>query len=186
MKKPEPGVRKDKTRGTWLYALDVPGLDGKRRQELRRGFATMDDANTAIRTRRAELNAGLIPIPADESVAAFKESWIGALPAEGIEPATIKHYSESVARLLPTIGGIKLQQLTGHDLDRAYDGLRNLGRSARTVRGSHVAVKKMLNEAIRLKKVACNVADDARPPKAKAARAKKFDTWTRSELETFL
>ena len=26
----------------------------------------------------------------------------------------------------------------------------------------------------------------ARPPKAKAGRAKKFDTWTRSELETFL
>ena len=63
MKKPEPGVCKDKKRGTWLYALDVPSIDGKRRQELRRGFATMDDANAAIKKRREELNAGLIPIP---------------------------------------------------------------------------------------------------------------------------
>jgi integrase len=44
----------------------------------------------------------------------------------------------------------------------------------------------MLAEALRLRKVGRNVALDARPPKAKAARAKRFDTWTREQLNAFL
>ncbi len=179
-------VRKDPKRGTWFYVVDAPGRDGKRRQVRRRGFRTKGEASTALDKFRAQLAAGRVPVPADDTVAAFVTSWVAALPAEGLEPGTVKHYSEAVNRLLPAIGTTPIQTLTAHDLDAAYGALLDKGRAARTVRASHVAVKKMLDEALRLGKVARNVALDARPPRARAARAKEHPTWTYEQLGAFL
>jgi integrase len=186
MKKPEPGVRKDAKRGTWYFVADAPGVDGRRRQVKRRGFATMDEANEAVRAFRREVEDRRVPVPSDDSVTAFAEAWIAALPTEGVEPATVKHYTEAIARLLPTIGATRLQDLTALELDRAYAVLLDAGRSARTVRASHIAARKMLAEALRLGKVGRNVSGDARPPRARAARAKQFETWTYEEMTRFL
>ncbi|HEY5173164.1 MAG TPA: site-specific integrase [Acidimicrobiia bacterium] len=186
MKKPERGVKKDKTRGTWYFTADAPGNDGKRHQHKERGFESMDDANDAVVAYRAQRKAGHVPVPSDDSVAAFAAAWIAALPAEAIEPATVKHYHECLNRLLPTIGAVRLQELAALDLDRAYAVLLDQGRCARTVRASHVGARKMLKEAVRVGKVARNVTDDARPPRAKAARAKQFKCWTYPETLTFL
>ena len=179
-------VSKDRKRGTWYYVIDVPGADGKRRQERKRGFAKRDDALEGLDRRRTELRAGHVPVPDDESVAAFAKAWIAALPAEGLEPGTVRFYSGCVTRLLPSIGDTKLQELTALDLDRAYAALLTAGLAPSTVRSSHVSVKKMLGEALRLRIVGRNVADDARPPHARAARAKQFATWTYPELLKFL
>src|SRR4051794_30339442 len=185
MKRP-PGIRKDADRGTWMFVTHMRERDGRRREVKRRGYATMDEAITARDRFRAELAAGHVPLPDDDTVAAFAKSWVSALPAEGVEPATVKHYSEALARLTPTIGATKLQALTPLDLDSAYAALLAAGRAARTVRASHVAVRKMFGEAQRLGKVGRNPADKARPPRAKAARAKQFTTWTWDQLERFL
>lgn len=179
-------VRKDPQRKTWLFVIDAPGPDGKRRQVKRRGFATKGAAEDALDLFRDQLRAGNVPVPDDDTVAAFAKSWTEALPAEGLEPATTKHYAEATNRLLPTIGKVPLQSLTGLDLDRAYAALLDLGRSARTVRASHVAARKMLAEAVRIGKVGRNVADDARPPRARAARPKQYPTWTYEQLGAFL
>jgi len=98
----------------------------------------------------------------------------------------VKHYAECLNRLLPTIGTIRVQDLTALDLDRAYADLLDQGRAARTVRASHVGIRKMLSEAQRLGVVGQNVATMARPPRARAARAKTFPTWTAEQLGQFL
>jgi len=185
MKTP-PGVTKDTKRGTWTFVVDAPGPDGKRRQVRRRGFKTGDEAAAAREAFRAQIKAGNVPVPDNDSVAAFATAWLAALPAEGVEPATVKHYSEAIARVTATVGTVRLQDLTALDLDRAYAALLDLGRSARTVRASHVAARKMLAEAQRLGKVGRNVANDARPPRAKAARAQTFETWDYAETMRFL
>lgn len=185
MKRPQ-GVHKDAKRGTWFFVTSAPGADGKRRQVRRRGFATAEDARDARDAFRVRVNAGNVPVPADDTVEAFARAWIAALPAEGIEGATVKHYSECVNRVLPVVGTIKLQDLSALDLDRAYAALLDVGRAARTVRASHVGIKKMLSEAQRLGLVGRNVADAARPPRARAARAKTFPTWTADQLDRFL
>src|SRR5207253_5408281 len=118
-----------------------PGADGKRRQEWHRGFEKREDAIAERDKRRAEIKAGRVPVPDDGSVAAFARAWVAALPAEGLEPSTVKHYAESVARLIPTIGEIVLQDLNALDLDRVYGALLKKGRSNRSVRASHVAFR---------------------------------------------
>jgi integrase len=135
---------------------------------------------------RREVADGMVVAPDPDTVAGFAKAWISALPAEGVEPATVKHYSECLARLLPTIGTVSLQSLTAFDLDAAYAALLDKGRAARTVRASHVGARKMLAEAVRVGKVARNVSDDARPPRAKAARAQMFKMWTYPETVVFL
>lgn len=179
-------VKRDSIRGTWYFVIDAPGPDGKRRQVKKRGFRLKGEADDALDAFRAQLVAGRVPVPDDESVAAFARSWIAALPSEALEPGTVKHYSEAVGRLLPMIGTVSLQDLSALDLDGAYGTLLAMGRAASTVRAAHVAVSKMLAEAVRIKKVGVNVARDARPPRARAARARTFPTWTYEELETFL
>jgi integrase len=186
MSKRPPGVLRDKKRGTWYFVVDAPGADGKRRQVLQRGFKTMEGAQLARDRFRAKVKAGAVPTPSDDSVAAFSDAWVAALPAEGLEASTVKHYYESTARLMPYIGAIPLQSLAPLDLDAAYAALLAIGRAPRTVRASHVAIRKMLKEAVRLGKVGRNVADDARPPSARAARAKRYPTWNYEELLRFL
>lgn len=180
-------VKKDKERGPghWYFVIDAPGADGRRRQVKKR-FKSKADADAALDAYRRSLGDGNVPVPADDSVAAFAGAWIAALPTEGLEPSTVKHYHEATARLLPWIGATRLQDLTALNLDAAYAGLLALPRAARTVRASHVAIRKMLAEAKRVGKVGRNVADDARPPRASAARAKRFPTWTYHELLRFL
>jgi hypothetical protein len=85
---------------------------------FRRGFRTKGDAETALDDLRAQLAAGTVPVPSDDTVTAFAMSWIAALPAEGVEPATTKHYAECVNRILPTIGAIPIQHLAA--LDRSH------------------------------------------------------------------
>ncbi len=186
MRKAEPGVARDPKRGSWMFVVDAPGAERKRRQVKRRGFPTMEAANDAARAFRRQVDDGKVVVPDRDSVAEFARAWVAALPAEGIEAATTKHYHEAISRLLPTIGTLPLQAVTALDLDRSYSALLDLDRSARTVRASHVAAKKMLNEAVRVGKVARNVATDARPPRARAARAKTFPTWDLEQTERFL
>lgn len=181
-----PGVRKDAKRGTWFFVAEAPSKDGKRCQHWERGFPTMAAA-AAARAEYVRLrDTGLVAVPSDDTVAGFAAGWVAALPAEGLEGATIKHYRECLQRILPTVGRIKMQDLTGQDLDRAYATLQTAERSARTIRASHVAVRKMLAEAVRLRVVVRNVADEARPPRARAAAPKTFPTWTRAQLDHFL
>lgn len=179
-------VRKDGTRGTWLFVIDAPGGEGQRRQVFRRGFRTKGEATAALDAFRLELMDNRVPVPDGSSVEAFAKQWVAALPAEGLEPATVKHYRDALARLLPHVGTSALQDLSAFDLDAAYTALLDAGRAARTVRMSHVAARKMLTEAQRLGRVGRNVADQARPPRPRAATARRFATWTHEQLGAFL
>ena len=179
------GVGQDRNSGKWYFKVDAPGADGNRRQVMRRGFVTAKLANDAMAVFRKEVADGYVPVPRADTCAGFAAAWIEALPAEGLASRTEQHYDDCLRRLLPTIGNIKIQELTALDLDRAYAAIIDRN-SASSPRKSHVAVKKMLREAVRLGVVGRNVAEDARPPSTAAAKPKKFPTWTSDELARFL
>lgn len=169
----------------WGYVIDAPGSTG-RRQVRKQGFTSRQAARDALDALRDELRADRVPVPAEGSVRAFSEAWLAALPAEGLERSTVRYYREAISRLLPTIGDIPLQSLTALDLDTAYAAVRAGGRTARTVRASHSAARKMLDEALRLRLVGANVSAKARPPRAKAAQPKRFPTYDILALGRYL
>jgi integrase len=168
----------------WRFVIDAPG-DGRRRQIKRNGFSTKGAAREALDALRRNLYAGKVPVPDATSTEAFAIAWLAALPAEGLEPSTVLHYSDCLKRMLPYVGAIAIQELDATDLDAAYGALRDRGLSARSIRASHIAMNKMMKEAQRLGRVADNATTTARPPRARATRAKSFDTWTLEELRRF-
>jgi integrase len=56
-------VRRDQTRGTWLYVIDLPpGPDRKRRQKWKRGFLTKKAAQEAMNEVLGRVHRGTVPV----------------------------------------------------------------------------------------------------------------------------
>jgi hypothetical protein len=105
----------------------------------------------------------------------------------GRRASTVANYRRMITtHVRPVLGGVQLQQLTGLHLDHLYRTLREKGLGPRTTRYVHAIVHRALNDARRKGLVIRNVADDADPPSAKAARAPEMKFWTPAELAAFL
>jgi len=108
-----------------------------------------------------------------------------------VRPSTWASYQGLLeAYVIPTLGGVELQQLTPGHLASLYQVLLASGRcptpgglSAKTVRNVHVLMHRALRDAVRWGYTVRNVADAADPPKAKAA---ELQVWTPGQLRAFL
>jgi hypothetical protein len=65
----------------------------------------------------------------------------------------------------PALGSRRLSHLSAEHLDRFYGALVEAGYSRSTVRGCHVLLCRVLDQAKRWGWVAVNVGRDARPPR---------------------
>jgi integrase len=101
-----------------------------------------------------------------------------------IRPSTLTRYKLDVERkLVPRLGGLPLQRLTGAHLDELYAELLERGLSPASVRHVHAVAHRALRDAVRNDLTPRNVADAATPPRV--AR-KELSVWTADELRTFL
>lgn len=189
----------------YTVVLDL-GRDenGKR---IRRWHSGYEDATEAERARTELLGA----LDRQEYVAPSKitvvrfisERWLphleGLVAARKLKPSTVAHYRRLVnAYVVPRIGRVVLRDLTADQLTRLYGTLLSGGRrktangasqplSPTTVHAVHVAVHKMLKDAVRFGYLSRNVADvaseDAPRPEKRALGER---TWTPDELRAFL
>lgn len=178
--------------------------NGKR---IRRWHSGYEDAAEAERARTELLGAldkQEYVAPSKITVAKFiEERWLphleGLVAANKLKPSTVAHYRRLVnAYVAPRIGRVILRDLTADQLTRLYGSLLKGGRrkagkgapkplSPTTVHAIHVAVHKMLKDAVRFGYVSRNVADVAsedapRPEKPTLSER----TWTADELRRFL
>jgi integrase len=108
-----------------------------------------------------------------------------------VRPSTWVSYQGLLeAYVIPTLGGVELQQLTPAHLASLYQELLASGRrhrpgglSAKTVRNVHVLMHRALRDAVRWGYTVRNVAAAADPPKAKPA---ELQVWTPGQLRAFL
>ncbi len=85
---------------------------------------------------------------------------------DGLEPTTIRNYGTAANNhVLPALGSKRLSHLTAEHLDRFYGALVDAGYSRSTVRGCHILVCRVLDQAQRWGWVTVNVGRDARPPR---------------------
>lgn len=178
----------------WYFVADIAPPGAPRRQVKRRGFATQATAQAALDELLGTVRDGSRVEPSRDSFGAYLNAWIKALPTTGRRPSTIASYANTLDAhvLRRDVAQVPLQSLTAVDLDGLYaDLLAGGGRSAkglsmRTVRYVHTIVSKALKDARRKGLVRSNVAEDATPPAATAARAPEFTAWTPDELRRFL
>jgi integrase len=178
--------------------------NGKRIRKWHSGYADKDEAERGRTELLRSVDTQEYVAPSRLTVRQFtEERWLphldGLVAAEKLKPSTVAHYRRLLnAYVLPRIGRKILRDLTADELTRMYGVLLAHGRcrtrsgspeplSRTTVHACHVAVHKMLKDAVRFGLVVRNVADVAAED---APRPEKPDlserTWTPEELGRFL
>jgi len=165
--------------------------DGSRGVVLKRGFATRKTAAEELRQRLSSVDSGNHVAPNRITVDQHFSMWLDGLRKK---PSTVASYRKNVRlHVVPHLGAMRLDQLTGARLTKLYRHLEREGRadgtgglSPRTVRYIHTIIHAGLSAAVRDGLVAQNAANKADPPSAKEAASPEMQFWRASELRAFL
>jgi len=170
---------------TWTVRYDE-GYDehGRRRQRSKGGFATRRDAQRFLTDVLARLGDGTYAQPSKQTLRDYLENeWLPAIEST-VRPLTFTQYRSVVKlRILPTLGHVRLQTLTGGHLNTLYRELEQAGLSVATRRLTHAVLSRALRDAVRWGRLVRNPAAMADPPAADRSRA---HAWTAKELTRFL
>lgn len=180
---------------TWTVYWSINDSDGKRQQRTRGGFRTRKDAQSHLTETLAALQNGGYAEPSRVTLKEFLEvQWLPSIRAS-VRHSTFDSYERNIRlHVLPRLGGIRLQQLSPDQLNTFYGRLLTEGRldgkdgglSVKTVRYLHTIVHKALKDAVRWGKIVRNPAASAEPPKLSAARKREMQTWSATEVRSFL
>jgi len=189
----EGGISEYATKGgpRFLIKYGFTRADGSRAVALKRGFSTRKAAGEALRKQLGDVDRGTHVAPNKTTVGEHFATWLDGLR---LEPSTVASYSKNVRlHVVPYIGALRLEQLTGTRLTRLYHQLETSGRvdgngglSARTVRYIATIIHAGLRAAVRDGLLSVNPADKADPPAAKAAVSPEMHVWAADELRAFL
>ena len=170
---------------TWTVVYDE-GRDehGRRRQRSRGGFATRREAQRFLTDVLSRLGDGSYAHPSKLTLSEFlRDEWLPAVEAT-VRPLTFTQYRSVIRlRILPTLGHLRLQALTGAHVTALYRELEQAGLSASTRRQTHAVLHRALRDAVRWGKLVRNPADMADPP---AQTRTRVQAWTAKELGRFL
>ncbi len=176
--------------GGWGYRIDL-GPDpstGTRRQVSKQGFATKREAESALRDLTASVRDGTVAQRSARTLGDFLDEWL-ELQVNRLRPTTWYSYGIAIGRIKAGLGRSKLQAITPMELEHFYakliasGGRGKDGLSPKTVRNTHVVLRKALSDAERLGLVGRNAAAAARPP---AAQRTELATWSSDQLRAFL
>lgn len=180
----------------WSYVVRVADpATGKTKPKWVGGYKTRKEAREARDQARAKLGDGSYVEPSKLTVAEFlRDRWLPAIEATGKRSTTLRNYRMHVERhIVPRIGGMRLQAVTGDVLNQLYAVLLKDGRhdgqgglSPATVRRVHALMSKSLGDAERWSLVPLNAAKRADPPKQAQPGAIEMATWTAPQVRRFL
>jgi integrase len=138
--------------GRWVAALSIGGR--ARRRYIRRIRRTRREALDALEQLKAERRAGVSPTRI--TTGAYLAQWVR--DARNIRPTTRRGY-EAVVRyhLAPTLGDVRLVDLTPVDVERALGQLAP-HLAPKSLRNVHAVLRRALGQAVRAGLVMRNVA----------------------------
>jgi integrase len=178
-----------KRSGAWAFRVDA-GIHpdtGRRRQVLRQGFATKKQAEAALTDVLQAAIRNSVVAKSSTRLADFLEDWLASQKTR-LRETTWHSYDHAIRRVHHHLGQVPLQSLTTLQIERLYaalvesGGKRRVGLAAKSVRNTHVVLRKALADAERLGLVTRNVASSARAP---TTRRPEFATWSSDDVREF-
>lgn len=172
---------------TWGYVIDVAPdpATGKRRQRTKGGFPTKKAAEEAMRKAIA---SGSSAGGDAQKLSDYLDEWLTAVEPR-LRGTTASSYRIAVDRIKGGLGAVRLRDLTPLMIERFYadlvreGGKSGDGLSVKTVRNTHVVLRKALADGERLELLVRNPAARAKPP---TGERKEAPTWTAAQVTTFL
>jgi integrase len=175
----------DKRGSTWTVRYDE-GYDesGNRRQRSKGGFKTRREAERFLTRTLEGLETGTYATPAKTTLGEFLiGEWLPAIPGT-LRPLSLTKYQSTIRTyIVPRLGQVRLQTLSGAHLNALYRDLEQAGLSVSTRRLVHAVLHRALRDAVRWGRLTRNPADLADPPVRGRSRA---SAWTAAELRRFL
>ena len=171
------------------YVVDL-GPDpatGKRRQTYKQGFRTKREVEAALEKALAAIRDGTVVSKDSVTVATYLSQWLEQQENQ-LKATTWSSYKVAAERINRFIGKRKLQALTTADIEKFYSDLSARGAksggplAAKTVRNSHIVLRKALADGMRLGVVTRNVAASAKPPRSTPT---EHETWSGDQLAEF-
>ena len=166
----------------------------ERRRETKSGFATQRECQAAMNKLLVAVEQHNYTAPTKASVKDYlKKEWLPAVKAT-IRPSTYGSYVQHVdCHIVPHIGTLKLQKLSGSQVNGLYAKLAETGRhdgktglSAMTIHHVHACLHKACKDAVRWGHISRNPLDAADPPRKKSDGTREMQTWTKQQLRAFL
>ncbi len=123
------------------------------------------DVLSQIRKALREQEQGTFVTGPQQSIAQYLYEWL-KVHKQVVRPRTYERY-EAIIRLhiIPTLGKLSLQKLTGQHLQRLYTQKLDSGLSPTTVSAIHNMLHTALDNAIKLGILARNVCETVSPPR---------------------
>jgi len=165
----------------------------ERRRTTKAGFATRKECAQAM-------NRLLVSVAEQSFIATtrltvreyLQQEWLPAAMAT-VRPSTYNSYVQHVdCHVVPFIGTVQLQKLSGATLNGLYAKLAVSGRkngkrglSPMTVHHVHSCLHRALRDAVRWGRLVRNPADAADPPRLRGS-AHEMRTWGAQQLQVFL
>jgi len=166
----------------------------ERRRETKSGFATQKECQAAMNKLLVAVEQHNYSAPTKASVKEYlTKEWLPAVKAT-IRPSTYNSYVQHVeCHVVPHIGTVKLQKLSGSQVNALYAKLADTGRkdgkkglSAMTIHHVHSCLHKGCKDAVRWGHISRNPLDAADPPRKKSEGTREMRTWTKEQLKAFL
>jgi integrase len=166
----------------------------ERRRETKSGFATQKECQAAMNKLVVAVEQHNYTAPTKASVREYlTKEWLPAVKAT-IRPSTYNSYVQHVeCHIVPHLGTVKLQKLSGSQVNALYAKLAESGKkdgkkglSAMTIHHVHSCLHKACKDAVRWGHISRNPLDAADPPRKKGDGSREMRTWTKAQLRAFL
>ena len=179
------GSIRQRSKGTWQLRYDAPpDGTGKRRFVSETVRGNKKDAERVLRERLASIENGGYVAKDKETVAQYMQRWLQTYAATNTTIRTQEGYKGNVDRyIVPSIGGIVLQNLTGRHIQTMYGQMLDRGLSARTALHVHRVLREALGHGVKWGILTRNVADATTPPRPDNRQA---DMWDAETIDQFL
>ena len=166
----------------------------ERRRAIKGGFATRKECVAAMNKLMVAVEEQTFVAPTKATVKEYLRSeWLPAAKST-IRESTYNSYVQHVdCHVVPFIGTVKLQKVTGATLNGLYAKLAESGRkngkrglSPATIHHVHSCLHRAFRDAVRWGYLQRNPADSADPPHQRGTERREMKTWTAEQLRAFL
>jgi len=154
-----PLLVSDAGHGTWTFAVDLPGVEG-RRTVRRGGFASRGDAASALRLFLEGRSVGVDADP-NQTVGEYLLAWLAGKRLV-VKPTTFVRYRDYVHQdLVPALGRVRLDELSYAHIAAFTSDQLAAGRGRTTVYRCLATLSSALGEAVR--RTGCPTTRRGRP-----------------------
>lgn len=145
------GTIRQRADGRWEARYTVGRDPGSGKQIQRSVYgSTQKEVRQKLAAAVAALDSGDYFEPSKMTLARWVEIWLAEYTGDK-KYLTVKHYkAQCKAHIVPSLGAVKLSELTTPQIQAFYNGLQRSGLAAKSVRNIHGILTKCLSTAVQV------------------------------------